>query len=92
MNAWTPAPTVHQITTTDGTMLFDADRGRFYGLNPTASAMWQALAEGQSVEQITRDLAARYTAAPERIRADVEALVTHLRDRAVLLTTTGGVR
>ncbi|MEV6602790.1 lasso peptide biosynthesis PqqD family chaperone [Kutzneria sp. NPDC051319] len=86
MNALAPTPAVHQITTADGTVLLDADRGRFYGLNPTGSAIWQALSGGHSVEQITRDLAARYTARPEQIRADVDTLVAQLRDRGLLHT------
>lgn len=89
MNALAPTPEVHQVSTADGTVLLDADRGRFYGLNPTASIIWQALSTGRSVEQITRDLTARFTAPPDRVRADVSTLVAQLRDRGLLDTTTG---
>lgn len=87
MNALAPTPDVHHVSTTDGTVLLDTDHGRFYGLNPTGSVIWKALAEGHSVEQITRDLTARFDAPPDRVRADVTALVAQLRDRGLLDTT-----
>ncbi|MGH3620464.1 MAG: lasso peptide biosynthesis PqqD family chaperone [Sciscionella sp.] len=89
MNALAPPPHVHQVTTIDGTVLLDTGRGRFYGLNPTGSIIWKALSNGHSVEQITRDLTARYAAPPDRVRADITTLVAQLRDRGLLDTTTG---
>ncbi|TWP46079.1 lasso peptide biosynthesis PqqD family chaperone [Lentzea tibetensis] len=84
MNALAPPPTISQVTTEDGMVLLDDDRGRLYGLNRTASAIWRALADGHSVEQASRDLAARFDNTPDRIRADVETLVAQLRDRGLL--------
>lgn len=88
MNPFTPAPTVRGVTTQDGTVLLDVDQGRFYGLNPTGTTVWQLLAQGRSVEQITGDLAARFDAPPDRIRVDVDIIVTQLRDRGLLHTGT----
>jgi coenzyme PQQ synthesis protein D (PqqD) len=88
LNPLAPAPHVRHVSTADGTVLLDIDRGRFYGLNPTATVVWKGLSDGQSVEQITGDLAARFTAPTDQIRADVTALVAQLRDRGVL--DTGG--
>lgn len=87
MNSLAPVPNVHHVSTTDGTVLLDTDRGRFYGINPTGSAIWKALSDGHSVEQITRDLTARFDAPPDRVRADVTTLVAQLRDRGLLDTT-----
>jgi hypothetical protein len=86
VNALAPDPAVCQVSTADGAVLLDAEHGRLYGLNPTGSAVWQGLAAGRSVEQIIGDLAARFAAQPERIRADVEVLITQLRDRGLLGT------
>jgi outer membrane protein assembly factor BamB len=86
MNPFAPAPTVREVTTEDGTVLLDVDQGRFYGLNPTGTTVWQLLAQGRSIEQITGDLAARFDAHPDRIRGDVDTIVTQLRDRSLLHT------
>lgn len=84
MNTFAPCAAVRQVTTDDGAVLLDMKRGRLYGLNPTGGAIWQALAHGQSVEQITRELAAGTGAPSERIRADIETLITQLRDHGLL--------
>ncbi len=84
MNGYTPAPTVRGVTTEDGTVLLHVDQGRFYGLNPTGTTVWQLLAQGRSVEQITGNLAARFDAHPDRIRVDVDTILTQLRDRGLL--------
>lgn len=84
MNPLAPAPHVRQVSTSDGTVLLDVDRGRFYGLNPTGTVVWKGLSDGRTVDQIASDLAARFTAPLGRIRTDVTALVTQLRDRGLL--------
>jgi hypothetical protein len=89
VNALRPSPSVQQITTEDGTVLLDIDSGRFYGLNPIGSAIWEALVKGHGIEQITRDIAEHYEASPTRIRGDVDMLVAKLRDRNLLHTTAG---
>lgn len=86
MNAFAPASNVETATTEDGTVLLDVDQGRFYGLNSTGTEVWQLLINGRSVEQITGDFAARYNAPPERIRTDIDAIVSQLRDRGLLHT------
>jgi hypothetical protein len=90
MNILTPSPTVHGVTTDDGTVLLDIGRGRFYGLNPTGSAVWRLLAQGCSAEQITGDLASRFEVPADRVRADVATVITQLRDRDLLRTSTSG--
>jgi hypothetical protein len=82
-------PHVHHVSTADGTVLLDADGGRLYGLNPTASMIWQALSAGRSVEQIICDVTVRFDAPPDRVRADVSTLVAQLQDRGLVAATTG---
>lgn len=85
MNTLARKPRVHEVTTPDGAVLLDADLGHFYGLNPTASTMWQALlSTGASVEQIARDLSARFSAPHDEIHADISRLVTELSERGLL--------
>ena len=79
-----PALHVREVSTTEGTVLLDVERGRFYGLNPTGTFVWRGLSDGRTVEEIADDLSARFAAPLERIRADVVALVARLRDRGLL--------
>lgn len=89
MNTLAPTPDVRQASTEDGTVLLDIKGGRFYGLNPTASAVWQALSDGHDIDRITRDLLARFNAPPERVRADITTLVAQLHERGLLQHATG---
>lgn len=84
MSALAPDPAVREVTTHDGTVLLDAEHGRLYGLNPTGSTVWQGLTAGRSVDQIVGELTARFTAPPEQLRSDVEAVITQLRDHGLL--------
>ncbi|GLZ28215.1 hypothetical protein Lesp02_04050 [Lentzea sp. NBRC 105346] len=84
MNALAAPCTIARVANEDGAVLLDGDSGRMYGLNPTASTIWQALADGHSIEQISRDLAARFTTTPDRALTDVQALVAQLRDHGLL--------
>lgn len=90
MNALAAGPAVCQVTTDEGTVLLDAERGRLYGLNPTGTAVWQALTAGRSLDQIVDELAARFAAPRGRIRADVEILISQLRGRSLLRTPGAG--
>ncbi|WP_162452922.1 PqqD family protein [Phytoactinopolyspora mesophila] len=79
-----PMPDVHQVSTADGTVLLAADRGHFYGLNPAGSVIWTALCEGNTVDQVIRELGTRFDTPPDRIRGDVTDLVAQLCDRGLL--------
>jgi len=66
------------------TMVFD-DRARsLFRLPGNAAAIWAAIDGERSVAMITEAVAAQYETDAESIRADVNALLTELRERQLL--------
>lgn len=84
MCTFAPPQHVRRISTPDGTVLLDIDHGRFYGLNPVGSLVWEALVAGQSIEQVAGGLAARCAIPRDRIREDVIELLGRLREHGLL--------
>lgn len=60
------------------------DTGRYHGLDPVATRMWEALAETGSVEGAVALLVDEYDVGPERVRDDLEELVEGLVERRLL--------
>lgn len=65
-------------------VLMSAARGRYYGFDLIASDIWQRLATPCRVGDLCAALADAYDGAPEEIAADVIALLTQLRDEALI--------
>ncbi|WP_320783358.1 lasso peptide biosynthesis PqqD family chaperone [Streptomyces sp. CRN 30] len=72
--------------TPDGAVLLNQRTGRYWQLNATAALVLRALADGGTPERAAAALAARHPAAAGRARADVEALLTTLREADALTT------
>ena len=85
MTRFTPAPDVRFASTEDGAMLLNLATGRFFGLNPTAAAIWRQIADGTPPEDIAVALAVGLAVPEKRLLSDVHALMTVLRRHELLV-------
>lgn len=60
------------------TTILTPSTGEYIVLNPTASAIWQGLAAGQTPTQIVEYLVMAYLVTPAQAEADVNAFVAEL--------------
>jgi hypothetical protein len=74
----------------DGAVVLDRETGRFFRASAVAARIAEALARGLGVEEIVAELAARFEVRPDRVEADVQALVATL-DRPVARTAANAV-
>jgi hypothetical protein len=65
-------------------IVLDANHGRYYTLDPVGSQIWELLDDGASIDDLVHRLEQEYEVAPERLRADVTALVDRLLQRRLL--------
>ena len=73
-------------------LALNIDRGQCYGLNDTASAIWEMLETPQSVPAICAALEARFEVDPEECRIEVERLLGEMvEDELVSLSLVGTV-
>ncbi|MPZ67470.1 MAG: PqqD family peptide modification chaperone [Pseudonocardiaceae bacterium] len=84
MNHFAVPANVRYAATTDGAVLLQLRTGQLYGLNPTANAVFTAVRDGSSIEQITLDLVARYGQNRDRIEPDVRSLIASMLSKRLL--------
>ena len=65
-------------------VLLNMETQQYYGLNPTASTMWNQLIELQSVQATEARLCELFEAPPEVMRADLHNLVAELVSHGLL--------
>lgn len=65
--------------------IYDARDGQYHVLNPSAAAIWTAIAAETPVAQIAADLAARHGIAVDAIRVDVDAFITDALQLGLLI-------
>jgi hypothetical protein len=91
-----PSPDVLLTELADGTgVLLHLGTKFYYALNRTGLAVWKRLAAGEAAapEALAAGIAAEFAgAAPEQVRADVEALLRELLDEGLLLPAAGAPR
>ena len=80
-----PAPELSWPPVSGELAVFDARDGQYHVLNPSAAAIWTAIAAGTPVAQIAADLAARFGVAEAAMRADVDAFVTDALQLGLLI-------
>lgn len=78
MTRFRPSPGVHAATDRDGAVLLHVPRGLLYGLNPTATALWEHISGGTDLRDPVETLAVRWGVDPDRLRADALALTDDL--------------
>lgn len=80
-----PAPELSWPPVAGELAIYDARDGQYHVLNPSAAAIWTAIAAGTPVAQIAADLAARHGIAVDAIRADVDAFITDALQLGLLI-------
>lgn len=72
-----PAPGLHLFILDDEGLLFSAERGEFYRLNPSAAFAWCALEEGSVWPDIALALAEWRGISPDAARSELADLAAH---------------
>jgi hypothetical protein len=73
-------------TEVDGeTVMMDAERGTYYGLNAVGSDIWNRLAEPMVVSELCADLARSYDAPAGQIEAETLDLLRSLAEKNLVL-------
>ncbi len=68
----------------DELVMADIDRGKYYGLNDIATAIWQNLETKITVEDLCAKLCQSYDVTPEQCAADVLAFLKELETRKLI--------
>jgi hypothetical protein len=76
--AYLPRQHVLSRAIAEETVLLDLLSEQYYRLDPVGSRVWLALAGGETIEEIVRDLELIYYVNPAVLRHDVESLVRDL--------------
>jgi hypothetical protein len=69
----------------EATLVLDAQNSRYVKLNRTGAALWEALAEPTDTDALVRRLVERHGVDEERAAADVEAFLSRLRERGLVV-------
>lgn len=70
-----PAPEISWPPVSGELAIYDARDGQYHVLNPSAAAIWTAIAAETPVAQIAADLAARHGIAVDAMQADVDRFI-----------------
>ena len=66
------------------TVMMDIDQGRYFGLNRSATRIWEVLAEPVVIEDLVELLAAEFDVSREQCERDVMTFLEGLRARGLL--------
>jgi len=79
-----PKVGVHARRFDDEAVLLDLSSGAYYGLNEVGARIWEALARGRSVEEVTVEILDAYDVDGATLRGDVERITLDLLARGLL--------
>lgn len=79
-----PAAALRWVDVGDEVVVLDLRSGDLHLLDRPAAAIWHRLDGGATVDDVSRDLAARFDTDPSRMRPEVEELLTRLRSLHLL--------
>ena len=68
----------------DEALILNTSNGYYFSMNGTATEAWCLLNEGQSVDEVARTIADRYEIDLPSAKADVEALLTELKNEQIV--------
>jgi hypothetical protein len=63
----------------DETVMVSIENGKYYGMDPVGSRIWELLSEPQSLADLVKALCGEYEVEPERCKADVLVFLNYLR-------------
>ncbi len=65
------------------TILLDTQGGRYFGLDPVGTRMWQLIRKHGALRPVYETLLAEYEVTPERLESDLLALTTKLIEKGL---------
>lgn len=68
----------------DEVVMFDADAGKYYGLNSVAAAVWNMLEEPASIEEICDQLTREYDVEKETCMDEVLGFLPELQKKGLI--------
>ena len=68
----------------DSALLLDPDSGNYFSLTDVGARIWELCDGEHTLEEIAKELAGEYDAAPELIQADARELVEELTAEGLL--------
>jgi hypothetical protein len=68
----------------DETVILHLGNGTYYGLDPIGAKLWEALEAGERPAAICAALLETYDVAPERLEADLRALISDLAANSLI--------
>lgn len=74
-----------ELESDGGGVLLRLDSGAYHGLNEMGCLIWSMVGEGASVDELVSGVEQRVEAAPTELRRDVEAFVSDLVERGLLV-------
>jgi hypothetical protein len=82
-----PSDSVREIETQDGAVLLDIRQGLCLGLSVVGAMIWRRLRLNETIEQITRHLASRFSDVPTRqIHDDAVLFIRDIRQKGILVS------
>ncbi len=83
-DAYRPAAHVVACEVANETILLDKEVGRYFGLDPTGSRVWQMISCGLTLAEICDRLEVEYEVARGRLEQDIAALSAELQGRKLI--------
>ena len=68
----------------DTVVMMDADKGRYYELDPIGAKIWTLLETARTVDELCEVLAATYDVEPEVCRRDVLEFLNEIEDLRIV--------
>lgn len=87
-----PAKDVLDADLEDEKVILNVRTGRYYGLNPVGSRIWQLLQQPVSVDALLGTVLAEYDVAPDRGEQDLVALLEDLAAAGLVEVGPGPAR
>lgn len=84
-----PAESVMVRSMGDEAVLLDVRTGSYFGLNAVGYRVWLLLESGNTVAQVSDQIAAEFDVTREQAEGDVRALVTQLGDKGLVAAAAG---
>lgn len=68
----------------DGLLAINMDTGNIYELNSTGTRLWQLISEGLAFSEIAAALLDEYDVPPDKLKQEIEELLSRLLDASLL--------
>lgn len=80
------SPSVTYTQIDDGIVVLNIENGQYYGLNSTASYIYELLdKEPRTMEGLISDMVKEYDVAEDILRKDISAVIDTMKERGIVL-------